>query len=103
MTRRLKRTSNLAVLLSLEWFSLSTRNSVLVTSSEAGAVLLKDTSVHDYEDSSLAGFLGSFFVNHLFLHPHDRDLQLDRLIDHCFHELRPAKNVYDVDLFRYIG
>jgi len=69
---------------------------------ESGAVLQQDAAIHHDENSSGAGFLGGFLVNDFFLHPHGRDLQLNRLVDHFLDEFRAAENVNDVDLLGHV-
>src|ERR1700732_754805 len=64
-------------------------------------MFLQDAEVHHHEDSCLARFLRSSFLDYALLHPDRWNLQLNRLIDNFFHELRPPENVYDIDLLRH--
>src|SRR6266851_6793911 len=85
----------------------------LLSSSESGAnnwlnlpesrpVFFQNAAVHHHEYPGFARFLRRLLVNHVFLHPDRRNSQLNGLIHNFFHELRPAKNVHDVDLLRYL-
>lgn len=62
----------------------------------------EDAAVHHDEDSGLACFLRGFFVNDTFLHPNGGHFELDRLIDDFLNELRPAKDIDDVNFFRHV-
>ena len=48
----------------------------------------------------LPGLGGSIFVNNAKLHPHSLSANVDGLIDNRWHIIRPAENVYYVDLSR---
>src|SRR4051794_340313 len=68
----------------------------------SGAMLLQDASVLHDEDAGLARFICCSIVPNTLLHPDGGGLQLDRLVDHLWHELRASKNVDDVDLSRSV-
>src|ERR1700733_4224726 len=66
------------------------------------AVFLQDAAVHHHEDACLARLFSRLLVNHIFLHPDRRNLQLKGLVHDRFHELWPPENIHDVDLLRHI-
>ena len=56
-----------------------------------GPVLFQDAAIHHHENAGLAGLLGGWLVNDVFLHPHGGNAESDRLVDHLRDELWPAK------------
>ena len=70
--------------------------------SESRAMFLENAAVHHDEYPRLAGFLSGVLVNHFFLHPDRRNSHLNRMVDDLFHKFRPAEDINDIDLLRYI-
>src|SRR5271169_4787200 len=69
---------------------------------EPRVVLFQNAEVHHHEDSCIPRFFSSLLVNHVFLHPDRWNLQLNRLVHNLFYELRPPKNIHNVDLLRHL-
>ncbi len=65
-------------------------------------MFLQNTKIHHNEDSGLLRLFRSRLIDDSLLHPYRGSFQLNCLIDNFFDELRPPKNVDDVDLLRNI-
>src|ERR1700757_1652742 len=72
--------------------------SVSLWLSASSSMLFQDAEINHDEGARLARLLSRRLVNHAFLHPDRRRLDLDRLLDHFGHGVGPAENVDDIDL-----
>ncbi len=74
-----------------------------ISLAEARPVLFQNAAIHHHEDSGFARLLRRRFVDHTFLQPDRRNLQLNRLFHDFADVLGSPEHIHQIDLLRHVN
>ena len=66
-------------------------------------MIFKDAAVHDHFESGRASFCRGGLMDDPLLHPYGSCADSNRGVHKLRHELRPAKNIDNIDVLRHLS